>query len=186
LERFINVDKESGVRRVRSEAARQKALAEYLAKTGITVGELDALRERADRLFYTAADVERMSFGQCPLNGHDPDEICIPPNQIYGYLAQASDLARSATRVASRDQIRSVLTVTQPIYTGKSEPDGVFERSAVVTSGLGPQQRRRAAFAELAGIIDETNVLAADADQTAELRQALRALERWLQAGTSA
>jgi hypothetical protein len=137
LEKVINIDKESGVRRVRSEAARTAALSEYLTKHGMTVDELEALRARAERQFDTAADVERMSFGEYALNGHDPDEICIPPNQIYGCLAQSSDLARSATRVASRDQIRSVLGVREPIYTGKTEPDGVFERFAVVTSGTG-------------------------------------------------
>jgi hypothetical protein len=39
--------------------------------------------------------------------------------------------------VASRDQVRSVLGIREPIYTGKTEPDGVFERFAVVTSGTG-------------------------------------------------
>jgi hypothetical protein len=48
---------------------------------------------------------------------------------------------------------------------------------------LSPQEQRSAAFAELVRIIDETNVLAADADQTAGLRQALMVLRHWLLAG---
>jgi hypothetical protein len=114
-----------------------RALSEHLTRRSMTIDELNARRARAARPFYTATDVEALSFGQCPLNGHDPDEIVIPPHQIYGCLTQAADLARPATRVASRDQIRTMLTVEQPIYTGKSAPDGVWERFAVVTGRTG-------------------------------------------------
>jgi len=133
----INIEKESGTRRARSEANRVRALTEYLTKIGMTVAELEELRRRAERPFYTAGDVEKMSFGASRLNGHDPDEIVIPPHQIYGCLAQAADTARSSTRIATREQIRSVIAVTDPIYTGKHHADGTWERFAVVTGGTG-------------------------------------------------
>jgi hypothetical protein len=166
LEKVINIEKESGFRRVRSEAARQKTLAEYLTKVGMTKDELEALRARAERQFYTADDIARTSLGQYPVNGHDPDEICIPPNQIYGCLAQASDLARSATRVASRDQIRSVLDVVTPIYTGKVKPDGIFERFAVVTSGTGAKLSNQRALRRNAYVGKFSGELVLEFDRT--------------------
>lgn len=137
LEKLINIQKESGTKRARSEANRTKALSDYLHRIGLTNEQYVALEQQALRPFYTAADVERTSFGRYKLNGHGADEIVIPPSHVYGCLAQASDMARSSIRIASRDQLRSLITVDAPIYTGKTEPDGVWERFAVVTAGTG-------------------------------------------------
>ena len=130
LERLINIEKESGTRRARSEANRTKALTQYLTKIDMTVADLEKLRTRANRPFYTVAD-------QPPVNGHDAREIIIPPHQVYGCLVQAADVAPAATRIANPDQVRSVLTIDEPVYTSKTAGDGVWERFAVVTSGSG-------------------------------------------------
>jgi hypothetical protein len=132
LERVINIDKESGTRRARSEATKSNALTQHLLRIGMTVEELAELRIKAERPFYTVADMP------APLrNGHDTNEIIIPQIHILGCLTQAADTAPSATRVANPEQIRSVLQVPEPIFTGKHEADGVWERFTVVTSGTG-------------------------------------------------
>jgi len=166
LERIINIERESGLRRTRSEANRNRALTKYLNKVGMTPDELSELRQRAERPFYTTADVERLTFGQCPLNGHEPDEIVIPQHQIYGCLAQAADLARPATRVGLRDQIRSVLGIKQPIYTGKNETDGACERFAAVTGGTGAKLSNQRALRRNAYIGSFACELAVHFDQT--------------------
>lgn len=135
-QRLIDIQKESGFRRARSEQNRAKALTEYLEKHGMTHADYLALEKQASRPFVTAADEERMSFGRNAINGHDPEEIVIPPHHLDGCFANACDEARAATRVASRDQIRSILK-TKPIYTGKTKPDGIWQRFVVVTSGTG-------------------------------------------------
>jgi hypothetical protein len=137
LEKVINIQKESGTRRARSEANRVKALSDHLHKIGMTNEQYVELMKKAERPFYTAFDVEKSTFGQIPVGKHDPDEIVIPPHQFYGCLAQASDLARASIRITTRDQLRSVLTIDVPVYTGKTEGDGVWERFAVVTAGTG-------------------------------------------------
>jgi hypothetical protein len=135
-EKVINITKESGTNRARSETNRVKALADYLVNAGLTMEDYEALVERANRQFYTAADVAEMTFGEYPLDGHDANEIVIPPNQILGCLTQTADIARAANRVVKRDQVRSTFSVA-PIYTGKMTADGCWERFAVVTAGTG-------------------------------------------------
>jgi len=129
LEKVINIQKESGTRRARSEANRAKALSDHLHKIGLTNVDYEAMVRMAERPFYTAADMPLV-------DGHDPAEIVVPPHQIYGCLAQASDTARSSVRIASRDQLRSLLVV-QPMFTGRTAADGIWERFAVVTAGTG-------------------------------------------------
>lgn len=136
MQQLIDIQKESGMRRARSENNRAKALTEYLQKHNMTVADYQKLEKLAERPFVTAADEERISLGKHPVNGHDPDEIVIPPRQLDGAFANASDEARAATRIASREQIRTILKV-RPIYTGKTKPDGVWERFVVPTAGTG-------------------------------------------------
>lgn len=136
LQRLIDIQKESGMRRARTEKNRHQALTEYLAKIGMTEAEYSQLEQVAARPFYTVADEAEWSFGRNPVNGHDPNEIVIPPHQIDGMLAQGSDEARSSLRIADRGKIRSVIR-SKPIYTGKTVADGVWRRFAVVTAGTG-------------------------------------------------
>lgn len=133
-EKVINIEKESGTRRARSEANRAKSLTDYLRKIGMSEVEYEALRRQADRQFYVVSDV--LQRGDTA-SGKDMDEIVIPQHQVYGAFAQASNTARSATRIASADNIRTVLELLEPIYTGHHERDGVFERFAVPTAGTG-------------------------------------------------
>ena len=110
-QKLIDIQKESGMRRSRSEQNRAKALTEYLEKNGMTLDDYNKLEKLASRPFVTAKDEEQLSMGKHPVNGHDPDEIVIPPHQLDGAFANAADEARAATRIASREQIRSILKV---------------------------------------------------------------------------
>jgi hypothetical protein len=129
-ERLINVQKESGMNRARSEANRAKSLQDYLRVHGMDLDDYSDLERLANRQFYTRAD----SHGA--LDGNDPDEIVIPAHQFYGCLAQAADLATSSVRLARPEQLRTVLQVTD-LGTGKTQPDGTWERFVVVTAGAG-------------------------------------------------
>jgi hypothetical protein len=133
LERAINIQKESGTRRARSEDKRVKALRDYLSAKGMSMDDYEALLAKAQRSFYTFADVGDDGFTR---EKHDPDEICVPAHQMYGCCAQAADLVSSSLRIARRDQIRTVMLISD-IATGKTGPDGTWDRFAVVKSGTG-------------------------------------------------
>lgn len=131
-ERLINIQKESGTKRARSEERRISVLKDYLAAHDMTLEEYEALEEKADRQFYLWRDVLNAS----EMNGHQPDEIVIPAHQLYGCLAQAASLASSALRIAPADQLRTVLRISD-LATGKTVKDGTWERFVTVTSGTG-------------------------------------------------
>ncbi len=124
-EKLINIQKLSGCNRARSEDKRQKALRAWLDANGLTLDDYKALEARAARPFYTRADV-----------GGRGDEIVIPAHHLYGMCAQAADLAPASVRLASPEQIRTVMQVSD-FGTGKSKADGIWERFAVVKTGTG-------------------------------------------------
>lgn len=129
-ERLINIQKESGTKRARSEEKRIKSLRDFLAAKGMSLEDYEALEKRAERQFYTAGDLGPEA------DGHVPEEIIIPSHQFYGMLAQACDLASSAIRIARVDNLRTVIAVSSA-FTGKVKADGTWERFVVVTAGTG-------------------------------------------------
>ena len=120
-ERLITIQKESGMKRLRSEAKAKQALDTYLRDRGMSMDDYRALEKAADRPFYTA-------------NGGS--EIIIPAHHLYGCLVQGCDAAPASSRLAKTDQIRTVLTPSD-LHTGKQKEDGVWERFVVVTAGTG-------------------------------------------------
>ena len=128
LEKFINVQKESGTKRAKSEATRVKALNEYLKKKGLTMADLEALERRAVRPFYTAADVYDTE--------HPEDEIVIPSHQMTAMLANGCDVASSSIKLCKVEQLRSLITAGH-VWTGKTKADGVYSRFVVVKTGSG-------------------------------------------------
>jgi len=139
LERLINVQKESGTRRARSEEKRVKALRDYLAAHDMSMEDYEALQKLAERQFYTygtAPDDFHLLHRVAGHAANDADEITIPSHQLYGCLAQAADLASSAIRIARKEQIRTVVHVSN-ISTGKTRSDGTWERFVQVKSGTG-------------------------------------------------
>jgi hypothetical protein len=128
-EKLINIQKESGTKRVRSEEKRHKVLRDYLAANNMSMEDYEALEAQADRQFYQARDLGNA-------NGHSLDEIVIPAHQLYGMCAQACELASAAYRIARAENLRTVLQV-EDLFTGKIKADGVWERFVVVTAGAG-------------------------------------------------
>ena len=86
--RLIDVQKESGTNRARTETNRAKALSDHLAKVNVTMDQYEALQSRALRPFYTAADVQESDA--IPLGEHNADEIVIrdPAASNLWYVGQ--------------------------------------------------------------------------------------------------
>src|ERR1700758_3157147 len=93
-EKIINIQKESGVNRVRSAQKRDKTLKDFLTSRDMSMDDYHKLADLAARPFYT--------------NGN-AGEIIIPTHQLMSCLVNAAKLASSALRIASAEQIRSVL-----------------------------------------------------------------------------
>jgi hypothetical protein len=134
--RLIDIQKESGLNRARSDANRRKALEEYLQRKGMTLADYEDLERRSNRPFYT--------------NGSN--EIVIPAAQVLAFLVATCDEARSATRPCDPNQVRSRFAASD-FLTGTTQADGIYERFATVTSGTGSKlsnQRglRRSAYIE--------------------------------------
>jgi len=87
-------------------------------------------------------------------------EIMIPAHHVHGCLANASDLCSASIRIARTEQIRTVVT-SSDWRTGKTEPDGTWERFVVVKSGSGQSLSNQRAL--------RTNPYIAGFDTTGEL-----------------
>lgn len=157
-EKLINIQKASGINRVRSDERRQKALSAYLTAHGLTLDDYRQLEAAASRPFYT-------------YNG--TDEIVIPAHQLYGLLAQAADLAPAVVRPVRVDQIRTVIELSD-FRTGRFEASGVYERYVPVKSGTGQtlsNQRSLRSDPYLADVTATGTVRVAQDDLAPRIRQ---------------
>jgi hypothetical protein len=119
-EKLINIIKESGMSRARSSANRQKALSEYLKREGISTDQYEELERLASRQFYTAPD----------------GTIIIPSLHVISMIVNAVSNMRAQGRPFTPEQARTMVQAG-PWVTDRTEPDGTWERFAVVTSGSG-------------------------------------------------
>ena len=131
LEKLINIQKESGTKRARSESRRKDSLSQYLKAHDMTDEDYRVLEQRAARPFYTFEDVLGTPDGE-----HDPGEIVIPAHHLYGAFAQGVSVVSSSLRISSVDNLRTVLKVGD-FATGKTKPDGVWDRYVTVKGGTG-------------------------------------------------
>ncbi|MGH2610212.1 MAG: hypothetical protein ACRDHF_14115 [Tepidiformaceae bacterium] len=120
-EKLINIQKASGTNRARSEDKRKKSLDAYLSTHSLTMDDYRLLEQRAARPFYT-------------FDGSD--EIVVSAHQLHGMIGQGADMAPSAVRLARPEQIRTLIQCSD-FRTGKTKPDGVWERFVPVKSGTG-------------------------------------------------
>lgn len=118
--KLIDIQKESGMNRARSAANRRKSLEEYLNVRGMTLEEYDRIEREAQEPFYRDED----------------GEIIISEHHVMSFLVSTTYQARSANRPCAPEQVRSRFIVT-PWSTGKTHPDGVWERFVTVTAGTG-------------------------------------------------
>jgi len=115
--RVIELDKKSGVNRARTDANRRKALEAHLQSEGLTLQDYEALRVASLRPFHT--------------NGNGT--IIIPAEKVLACLVNAVDVAPSKLRVMNP---RTVVKASD-FKTDRAEPDGTWERFAVVNMGTG-------------------------------------------------
>lgn len=134
--RLIEIQKQSGMMRARSEKKRRECLETYLRSTRMELAEYEALEKEANIPFY-----------------YNKDGFIVIPNQsVYACLANANDEAPSRLRIQN---LRVELQVSD-FTTDKKEPDGVFERFAVVKSGTGKTLSNQRGFRSNAYIRDFT------------------------------
>lgn len=134
MAQIIDIQKKSGMNRAKSDANRRKSLEEYLKSNRMTLAEYEAIEAAAHRPFHVTPD----------------GEIIIPGEKILHFLVHTCDTLRAAQRPCPPDQVRSRFQAGD-FATGKREPDGIWERFAVVSAGTGQKlsnQRglRRSAF----------------------------------------
>lgn len=118
-EKLITIAKESGLSRARTEQTRRKALDTYLAANGMDRDRYEELQRLAARPFYLH-------------DGH----IIIPRLHVMSMIAAACDEIGARDRPCPPALARTLIRPS-PWTTGKTAPDGIWERFAVVTSGTG-------------------------------------------------
>lgn len=123
MHKLIEIQKKSGIARCRTEQTRRKALEEYLRASKMTLKDYQDLEVRASTPFFRNKD------------GH----IIIPSDRMYACLVNASAEAPSRIKI---DGIRTKLYVSDFVTT-KKEPDGTWERHAVVTNAQGKLSNQR-------------------------------------------
>ena len=145
LEKLINIKKESGMSRARTQETRRKALDSYLNSVGMTRGDYEELERLSARPFYTH-------------EGH----IIVPELHVISMIVAACDSIGSRGRPCAPDIARTVISAS-PWHTGKTGPDGIWERFAIVSSGTGAKLSNQRALRSDAFIAD------ADADGTLDI-----------------
>lgn len=115
--KLIEIKKQSGLLRARSEKKRRECLEQYLRSAGLTLAQYEKLEAEALEPFYKDA----AGF------------IYIPAGSIFSCLVNANSEASSRLRI---DNLRVALRIDD-FRTDKKKPDGVWERFAVVKSGAG-------------------------------------------------
>lgn len=131
LEKLINIQKESGMKRARSAANARAALEQHLKSLDMTLAAYEDLERLAKRPFYTDSD----------------SNIVIPGHHFYGMLVASADTIRAAGRACPPEQVRVRLDASD-LSTGKTEPDGVWSRFVTVTSGTGAKLSNQRALRE--------------------------------------
>jgi len=142
--KLIELDKKSGINRARTEANRRKALEAHLQSENMSLEDYEKLRAAAHRPFH--------------MNG---EHIIIPSEKVLACLVNASDQAPSKLRIPN---MRTAVHASD-FKTDKSQPDGVWERFAVVTMGTGAKASNQRGLRSNAFIKDFKAVGTLDVDK---------------------
>lgn len=120
MAKLIDIQKQSGMNRARSEANRRRALEQHLKASGMSFDEYTELERAARRSFHTNSD----GF------------IILPETRILACMVNACLVAPAAMRPCNAESLRSLIKATD-FVTDRKEADGVYRRFATVTSGTG-------------------------------------------------
>lgn len=118
--RVIEITKQSGMNRAKSDANRRKSLEEYLRMKNMTLDDFEKLKVLAKRPFHT----------------NEQGEIIIPADRVLSFLVATCDEARAAYKPCPPEQVRSRF-VASDFVTSKTKPDGIWSRFSTVTAGTG-------------------------------------------------
>lgn len=121
--RLIEIQKTSGINRARSEKRRREALEATLRSMQLSLDDYTALQAAALRPFHTNGD----------------GTIIIPADRVASCLVNACDEAPARLRISN---LRNALRISD-FKTGKSAPDGVWSRFAVVQSASNKLSNQR-------------------------------------------
>lgn len=122
-ERLINIRKQSGVDRARSEDKREKSLNAFLKKIAMTTDQFKELERKANQPWYR-------------INRDDENSpITLPRHQIEGMLVHAASEAPAGMRVPV-DNLRSLIRPSD-FVTDRKKEDGKFERFVQPKDGKG-------------------------------------------------
>lgn len=112
---LIDIQKKSGMNRVRSDEKREKSLATYLESIGMTAERYAEIVELSERQWYRQ-------------NGAVDSPIVIPRHQISAALVECCKSAPAAVRAKLHaDSLRHHLRLSD-FVTDKKAADGVFDR----------------------------------------------------------
>lgn len=124
LTELIDIQKESGMNRARSEKNRADALATYLARQGMTPEDYAKLEALARRPWYRVDSDDEST------------EIIVSSHQLYGCLIEAAKQAPAALRLCEPDNLRHMIELSD-FSTGKTKEDGIYKRAVMPKSGAG-------------------------------------------------
>lgn len=119
-EKIVNIQKESGMNRARSNDRKEAALRTYLERIGMEYGEYEALEREANEPWYKNKD----------------GWIVIPRHHMSGCLIQACNSSPPAGAKFRAAQFRSLVQISD-FVTDRREKDTVFERFILPTDGKG-------------------------------------------------
>ena len=142
-EEVINIQKISGMNRVRNEEKRQNALATYLKKMGWDEEMYAELVAKAERAWYRLDNDDETSC------------IIIPSHQMYGCLISAADLCPATLRPCPMENLRHCITLSD-FVTEKTQEDGVYKRLVMPKSGQGASLSNQRSLRSNPVIIDFT------------------------------
>lgn len=121
VDEVVNLQKSSGMNRVRSEDKRESSLNGYLEQIGMTRDQYEALVVKSKRPWYRVDD--------------ETSPIIIPRHQLSGCLVQACQSAPAGSRFA-KSALRALIQI-QDLVTLKTESDCEYKRYVRPCDGTG-------------------------------------------------
>lgn len=148
IDRYINILKQSGFSRCRSEDKRNNVLRRYLEQQGMTMEQFETLKRQSQRQWYTDSS----------------GRIIIPRHQLSACLVNSCQSAPAGSRVPM-DQLRSLLQLSD-FLTPKNGPDRLFERYVrPQANGKALSNQRSLRSNEVIDGFDATGVISFDPDE---------------------
>jgi len=132
MAQLIDIEKQSGMRRARTEANARKALEEHLERTGMTLVDYEELKGLAHR----------------PWHVNEGSWIYIPQARVQSLWVSICTTIRAAGRPVPPEQVRTALDVSSWVTNITPAEAATWKRFAVVTSGTGAKLSNQRGYRE--------------------------------------